>query len=268
MTEKIARLAELVRHTGAAHHPTPRAAGRNAFTRFVDAWLLWIRRYMPPLHWLGAFLLGSILYLYAWLVALTSRIATTGALQWPDVPDRCVLAVWHDSAPSLMIAIARARPRSRLAILVATEPRGDSLATLCRLLGLHVVRGDWEHRGWPSVARLVELAAAGACILITPDGGGPRRTARAGALVLAAAAGVELVPLGVECHPAISEPHKWDRPRNPLPFGRIAISVEQPLYFADFEYAAALEAARFRVEQALNEAQIHARRALDLPAES
>jgi hypothetical protein len=165
----------------------------------------------------------------------------------------------------LLVAIAKAKPRVRLAVLISTEPRGDSLGVLCRLLGLHVVRGDWEHHGWPSVVRLAELAASGSCILITPDGGGPRRKARAGALVLAAASGVPLVAIGVDCEPALTEPRKWDQPRNPVPFCHIAISVEQPLHFTDFEDAAALESARVRLEQALNQAHSHARSQLDLP---
>ncbi|MBZ5611401.1 MAG: hypothetical protein LAP38_24325, partial [Acidobacteriia bacterium] len=147
---------------------------------------------------------------------------------------------------------------------VATEPRGDSLMILCRLLGLEVIRGDWEHHGWHSVLRLAQLAAGGACVIITPDGGGPRRVARAGALVLAAAAGVPLVATGAECHPALREPHKWDQPRNPVPFTRLAISMEPPLEFSDFEDTAAMEAARRRLEEALNEATTQARGALGL----
>ncbi|HYL38721.1 MAG TPA: hypothetical protein VEV17_22580 [Bryobacteraceae bacterium] len=264
MTEKIERLAELVRHTPAAHHPSARAVGRNAFTRAVDHVLLWIRHRVPPLHWLGAALSGLALYIYACLAGKTSRIVAAGARKWPDIPERSVLAIWHDSAPSLLAAIASRKPPARLVILIATEPRGDSLHILCRLLGMRVVRGDWGHRGWPSVAHLAELAAGGACVLITPDGGGPRRTARAGALVLAAAAGVPLIAIGADCHPALSEPHKWDQPRNPPPFCRIAISIQPPLDFADFENAAALESARLQLEQALNEAHSQARRELGL----
>lgn len=266
MTEKIARLAELMRHAPTTRHVRARAAGRNAFTRGIDAAILWIRRYAPPLHWLGASLSGVALFMYAWLVARTSRLIVEGEPAWPDVPGSSVLAVWHDSAPSLFVALAKRKPRATMAIMIATEPRGDSLTVLCRLLGLQVIRGDWEHHGWPSVVRLADQIAAGACAVITPDGGAPRRLARAGALVLAAAAGASLIPIGADCHPAFSEPHKWDKPRNPLPFGRIAICTGTALKLDDFADTAALESARLRLEQALKASSDRARQALGLPA--
>ena len=264
LTEKMVRLAELVRGLQTTAHVGPRAAGRNALTRRLDAVLLWVRRHAPPIHWMGASLLGMLLFIYAWLVARTSRLTTVGARAWPDLPDRGVLAIWHGSAPSLLAALAKRKPRAAIVILIATEPRGDSLMLLCRLLGLRVIRGDWEHHGWPSVVRLASEIAAGGCAIITPDGGGPRRLARAGALVLAAATGVPLIPIGADCHPAVTELHKWDQPRNPVPFGQLAISIEQPLNLEDFPDTAALESARLRLEEALNASSERARRALGL----
>ena len=266
IAEKIARLAALVRHAGTPGHRSASEVGRNAFTRTVDAIILWIRRYLPPVHCLAASLFGLALFLYAWLVGRTARVITVGS-NWPDLPRGCVLAVWHGAAPSLLGAIAKNQSRAQFAIMIATEPRGDSLRVLCHRLGMQVIRGDWEHHGWPAVTGMAELAREGACVLITPDGGGPRCVARPGALVLAAAASVPIVAIGAESRPAISQPNKWDKPRNPVPFCRIAISVEEPLSFADFNDAAEVESARVALERALNEAQRKVRAALQLPAE-
>jgi lysophospholipid acyltransferase (LPLAT)-like uncharacterized protein len=82
--------------------------------------------------------------------------------------------------------------------------------------------------------------------------------------VLAAAAGVPLVAIGAECRPAIPEPHKWDQPRNPLPFGRVAISIEEPAHLEEFRDASDIESARLRLEQALDHAHQKARQALGL----
>lgn len=262
----MARLAELVRHTSAPPHPSAPAVGRNAFTRAVDRLILWIRSYLPPLHWAGAALFGLTMYLYAWMAGRSSRLVAVGSKNWPDFPEHCVLAIWHGSAPTLLAAIAKSRPQSPLAILVATEPRGDALMILCRLLGLRVIRGDWEHHGWPALAQLSDAVAAGASAVITPDGGGPRHMARAGALVLAATARAPLVPIGAECRPAISEPHKWDKQRSPLPFGRIAIAIEPSLEFDDFPDAAALESGRRLLQERLRHAWLNARQTLQLPA--
>ncbi len=207
--------------------------------------------------------------MYAWLVARTSRLNAVGEQRkWPDFPAGCVLAVWHGSAPSLLGAIAKTESHQKLVVMVATEPRGDALAVLFRFLGVQVVRGDWEHKGWPAVKRMAELVAGGACAIITPDGGGPRRVARAGAIVLATAARVPLVVVGAECQPAIVERHKWDQPRNPMPFGRIAISIEEPAVFQGLENAAAMEAARLELQQALDRAHRQACQALGLTEET
>lgn len=256
-------MAELVRHS-TPHPPNASAAGRNAFTRGVDRLILWIRRYLAPLHWTGAVLFGVTMYVYAFLVGRTARMVTVGSRKWPELPERCVLALWHGSAPSLFGALAKCKPATTVAIMVATEPRGDALFVLCRLLGLRVIRGDWGHHGWPALKQIAEIVAAGACAIITPDGGGPRQSARAGVLVLAAAAGVPLIPIGAECRPAIGEPHKWDKARNPLPFGRIAISIEEPIQFAEFHDAAEIETSRLCLEQALNRAKSRAQKALQL----
>jgi len=130
---------------------------------------------------------------------------------------------------------------------------------------MQVIRGDWEHHGGPAVTKMAELAREGVCVLITPDGGGPRCLARPGALVLAEAEGVPIVAIGAECRPTIVEPNKWDKPRNPLPFARVAIFMEKPLFFADFNDAAELESARRTLGEVLNEGQRKARAALRLP---
>ena len=138
---------------------------------------------------------------------------------------------------------------------------------LCRMLGLRVIRGDWEHHGWPAVTRMVEAVTEGTCAVITPDGGGPRRTARSGALVLAAAANVPLVAIGADCRPALAEPRKWDKPRNPVPFSQVAISIEEPMSLGEFRNVEDVEAARLRLEQELNRAHRQARQALALATE-
>jgi lysophospholipid acyltransferase (LPLAT)-like uncharacterized protein len=135
---------------------------------------------------------------------------------------------------------------------------------LCQLLGFRVIRGDWEHHGWDAVERTAELVSQGACALTTPDGGGPRRVARPGALVLAAAAMAPLLAIGADCRPALREPRKWDKPRNPVPFGQIAISISEPLHGPEFEDAAVVESARTSLERELQEASNQARRALGI----
>jgi lysophospholipid acyltransferase (LPLAT)-like uncharacterized protein len=72
------------------------------------------------------------------------------------------------------------------------------------------------------------------------------------------------VVLGATCRPALAEPHKWDQPRNPVPFGKIAIAVAEPLLYQDFPDAAAVESARQNLAQRLDETSSAVREALGL----
>ena len=227
---------------------------RNRWTRFIDRLTQAARQYLAPIHWMGAASLATALFLYARLAALTIRLKAIGVVSWPDIPRGCVLALWHGSAPSLLVAIAALRPRPRVAIMVARDARGDASAILCKLLGFDVVRGHSGNRGWSAIRKLAQEATRGACVVLTADGGGPAGVAKIGAVVLASVAGVPLFTVAADCRPAVFERHKWDRARNPIPFGRIAVVVHEALRWSDFASAADIEAARRRLQDSLNAA--------------
>jgi lysophospholipid acyltransferase (LPLAT)-like uncharacterized protein len=147
-------------------------------------------------------------------------------------------------------------------LMVSRDPRGDSIALFCRWLGFEIVRGDAEHGGWKALMEIANEVQNGGAALISPDGSGPPLFARVGAVALASAAGVPLVPVGAACRPAVFERHKWDVARNPLPYGRIAIACGEPLTFPPLEDAASLEKARQQVQGALDRAAEQARDAL------
>src|ERR1019366_10700158 len=102
----------------------------------------------------------------------------------------------------------------------------------------------------------------GPTALIFPDGGGPPFVARVGSVALASAVSVPLIPIGADCRPSLFERHKWDKARNPLPYGRIAVAFGEPLAFPSFEDAASLEKARQPLQNALHRAAEEARGAL------
>lgn len=226
--------------------------GRNVLTRTLDLAFALVRRYLPPLHWLLAAMTATALFLYAQIVAVTARLVTTGSRGWPHVPTPSVLALWHRDAPSLLVAFAKRRPHARTVIMIARDPRGDYLALLCRLIGLGVVRGDSEEGGWDALLQLADELMHGACVILTADGGGPARIAKVGAVALASSVGVPLIPLAVDCHPAIEERHKWDAARNPVPFCSLTISIGPSRRFDFFADLSAVAEARAWLEKALN----------------
>lgn len=256
LSTTAARLAQIAKLVGSDESREPHDAqrlGRNLWTRTVDAGFKFTRRYLYPLHAVGLFLTAAFLFLYARLVALTVSITTSGTITWPDLPAPCVLALWHRDAPSLLVAFARHPTSVPAAILVSGDPRGDCMAMLCRMLGMRVVRASEMHNGWEALNGLAEQLIQGANVIITADGGGPARVAKVGAVALASATGVPLMPLTVDCHPAIEQSHKWDAARNPVPFARLHVWVGAPQRLESFVEAESIERDRLWLEETLNQ---------------
>ena len=207
---------------------------------------------MPPLHWLGVAVSAGVFFIYARLVALSARLVTSGEAGWPDLLAPSVVALWHGDAPSLLVAFAKRRTTADAAILIAGDPRGDFLALLCRMLGFDVVRTSGIHGDWSALIELARRLKQGACVFITADGGGPAKVAKFGAITLASATGVPLVPLAADCHPAIQQSHKWDAARNPLPFSSVNVWVGSSRRLVPLENRESLEDARSWLEHALN----------------
>jgi lysophospholipid acyltransferase (LPLAT)-like uncharacterized protein len=251
--ERLRELAKLIRPFDQPKPIQPGQHDRNIITRSVDAVFHFCRKYIPPLHWIFVRTLATIVFLYIQLVALTSRLAVSGEQHWPEISLPSIVGLWHRDAPSLLVAFTKSRPGSRCVIMISADPRGDYLTILCRMLGLQVVRGDSEERGWEALLQLQREVASGSCVFITADGGGPARTAKVGAVALALTTDVPLIPLSADCHPGIEERHKWDRARNPVPFCRLTLSVGESRRFKPFTDYSTFEQNLEWLEAKLNE---------------
>jgi lysophospholipid acyltransferase (LPLAT)-like uncharacterized protein len=264
--KEIARLTALHRRSETISSAAFHKRGRNRVTRTIDTALDFIRQYLPPIHWVAVRFLALLLYGYARAVAATAEIVTVGSYRWPDVPKGSVLAIWHGSAPSLLAAFTARRPSVPVKLMVSGDSRGDCVALFCRRLGFEIVRGDAGHGGWKALTEIANELHNGATALISPDGSGPPFVARVGAVALASAVRVPLIPVGADCRPSVFERHKWDYARNPLPYGRIAVACGEPLAFPSFEDAPSLEKARQQLQDALDRAAGEARGALGFNA--
>jgi lysophospholipid acyltransferase (LPLAT)-like uncharacterized protein len=238
--------------------------GRNRLTRTIDAAAEFVRRYLPSIHWVAIRFSALLLYGYARAVRATAKIVTVGSYRWPDFPKGSVLAIWHGSAPSLLVAFTARRPGMPVKLMVSRDARGDCVALFGRWLGFEIVRGDARRGGWKALIEIANEVRNGAAALISPDGNGPPFVARVGVVALASAAGVPIIPVGAYCRPSVFERHKWDVARNPLPYGRIAVVCGEPLTFPSFEDAASLERARQQLQDALDRAAGEARSALGI----
>lgn len=253
MLRRLRQLFALAERPLPGKRPKERS-GRSRWTRLLDFLLSAMRRRAPWLHRAGSVLSAALIYLYAQLTVGTIRIRSNRRTDAPLLPhEPCVLAVWHGCAPSLLAYILRQRPRPPVALLVATDPRGDFLALLCRWLGFQVVRGDSLHNPLEALFELALKIREGGSALITADGWGPARVAKRGALLLASAAEAPLVPVGADCSPAFAQNRKWDAQRTPLPLSRVSAVFGESRRWPLFGQADELEKARQWLNKALEE---------------
>ena len=254
VTHRLERMADLATHESDDRYDNE--AGRNLWTRTLDAVFSFIRRYALPVHLLGLHLTAVILWFYARVVALTAHLVTSGDANWPNVRAPAVVALWHGDAPSLLVAFSMRRAKAPAVILIASDPRGDYLTVLCRMLGFEVVRTGGRYGDWSVLSELAEKLKQDAFVIITTDGGGPAKIAKAGAIALASATGVPLVPLVADCHPALQQSHKWDAARNPLPFSSVSVWMGTPRKFEPFVDRDSMESARKWLEETLNKVSL------------
>ena len=265
--ERLKIIEKLV-STSTSQLPVKKDSGRNLWTRSLDWFLRSARHHVPRLYKIGAAITAFMVFLYGRLVALTVRLTKGGNFSWPDIPAPGVLALWHGDAPSFLVAFAAQRPQVDVAIMISLDPRGDYLALLCRLFGFTVVRGGGAEHGWEALNDLAHKIEEGACAVLTADGGGPAEIVKVGALALASATHVPLVPLSANCHPAIVERRKWDAARNPVPFGNLAVVVGEARMIEPLSDFDAIEQNRQYLQQALKQLGVEARLILGQAATS
>jgi lysophospholipid acyltransferase (LPLAT)-like uncharacterized protein len=167
-------------------------------------------------------LAGRLMALYVRVLARTCRIS-------PITRDQAVLAFWHGSNIAAFAAAYRHRggqphgsfsTRGRRGTVITTT--FEALPTPTVVIELPPERDRQEARRL--AVRLARLAGEGYSLVVTPDGPlGPEHEAKPGALMLARAAGLPIVPLGFGVRPALRLTRRWDRQFVPLPFSRIRV---------------------------------------------
>lgn len=262
MSTELAKLA--IMNTGDTVVSSSHLAGRSRFTQTIDLLLSFIRRYLPPFHWIIGRIFALTLFFYAKWLSATIQVCPPGVCPWRDNPSGAVLVTWHGEAPALLSALIAQKDSTSVMILIATDPRGDYLSLLCNWLGFQVIRGDSEHGGWEALAFIAGQVCRGALALITADGGGPALTAKVGAVALASVTHAPIIPIGADCYPAALERHKWDAARNPLPYGRVAVVCGPPMFVGAIPDLAAFESARQQLQDVLNQASQEARAYLNV----
>ncbi len=228
----------------ARHDPIP--AGPAKFPPMLKR-LLRSERTQEALAWLVVLYLNLALRSIRWRVVAAEGVAPILA----GAP--AVVALWHEFLPvmpALWFRLRREGRTARVHVLVSRHRDGRFIGRVLARLGVGVVHGSSTRGGAAAGRTLSELLAGGETIILTPDGPrGPRRAAAPGVAWFAAISGVPVLPAAALCRPRLVL-KSWDRMVIPLPFGRGAIVLGEPIAVAEEEGEQALPAISAALDRA------------------
>lgn len=167
-----------------------------------------------------------------------------------------IMAAWHGQ--HLMSTFAWPKSIGRMAAMISRHADGGINAAALAKLGVVGVRGSGSRGdpgkrkgGAPALLGLMRMLEDGASVAMTADVPKRARVAGMGIITLARLSGRPIAPAAVVASRRI-EFKNWDRACLGLPFGRCAVVVGDLIHVAVDADEAAMEAARRRLEAALD----------------
>ncbi|MEZ4372413.1 MAG: DUF374 domain-containing protein [Polyangiaceae bacterium] len=161
--------------------------------------------------------MGRCLAFVVRLLLLTLRVRVSGAL--PTGP--AVFAFWHGKQLGLL-KVPRRRPTQ---VMVSWSRDGELQSAAMGSFGLKVVRGSSSRGGGAALRQLVRHLPEQDIALAVDGPRGPRRRAKAGAVLAGRLGGARLVPLGIAYSRSFVFRRAWDRFEVPLPFSRVCVVI-------------------------------------------
>ncbi len=167
-----------------------------------------------------------------------------------------IVAMWHGQ--HMMVHYARF-PGAKLGALISRSADGEVAAQIMERVGIHPIRGSGgpagksrKRGGAEALRAMLRELQQGRSIALTADVPKVSRIAGAGIVTLAQLSGRPIYPIAVVTSRRI-DMNSWDRASVPLPFGRGAIVLGEPIEVAREATPDVIEAKRQEVERALNE---------------
>jgi lysophospholipid acyltransferase (LPLAT)-like uncharacterized protein len=181
---------------------------------------------------------AAALHGYLRSVLATSRVELEHGEILAGLPSY-ILCYWHTWVIAGFVVILGTQADRR--IVTFCHPAWPLLAwdTLGKKVGWRIVMGSSGHGGAAAVDRIIESLQQGYSTFVCPDGpSGPLHRMRRGALQMALAARVPIVPLRMECDRALRLPG-WDRMCVPLPWSTLRVRVGTPIHVTEATLASA-----------------------------
>jgi len=216
-----------------------------------------------PLNGALRFLLPRLVQLISYLVFRTSRISFVDR----EFEGRCLAGGGHIVFAGLhegmMMLPYHFRDRTDGVVMVSSSRDGDIIADTVERFGMRAVRGSSRHGGRRALDAMIDAVRTGdvSAGVIVDGPRGPARVAKSGAVILARASGLPIVP-GTWWARPMFRVGSWDRTIVPLPFSRIVFAFAEPLRVAPDADEDAIEAAREELTRRLAIARDKAQAAL------
>ena len=174
----------------------------------------------------AAFAWGRLIGRYGRRVTQGDQVRLAFASWLPQTP--VIWVGWHEL--NLVTVALHGVIRSRPALaFIPTGIAGAAVRGWIGEFGIVPVAVAGGALDGLALRRMREGLKNGSDVIIAVDGpAGPRRRVRPGALWLAAAAGVPIMPIGCAARPAFRVP-RWDRHLVPLPGAAIAAAIGTPI---------------------------------------
>jgi lysophospholipid acyltransferase (LPLAT)-like uncharacterized protein len=164
-----------------------------------------------------------------------------------------IYTTWHCHLLSPLFFAQRYRGVQSPMVLMASPSRdGEFIGQVARGLGFTVLLGSRRKGGVETLRRMADWCRRGySCGMIADGSRGPARIAQKGPLYLARETQAAILPVAVAARRKLTF-ETWDRFELPLPLGRIALLVGEPLRVCPEDRGPALEHKRLELESRLN----------------
>jgi lysophospholipid acyltransferase (LPLAT)-like uncharacterized protein len=193
---------------------------------------------------------------YLRLLSGTTRVVLEGdregrVLLQSEAP--AIFAVWHcQLLAHLYLAGDFCRLKPQVALMASPSRDGEFIAEVARGLGFLVFPGSPRKGGFKALKKMAACMGQGYSTCLATDGSrGPARVAQKGVLYLARETQAPIVPLAVANSRQLTL-NTWDRFEVPLPFGKVLLLVDAPLWVSPGDRGEALEERRQLLENRLN----------------
>ncbi len=207
---------------------------------------------------------GTLGAWYLRLVWATNR----GAFEPADIHETlqlpAIIAMWHGQHFLVPFIIKAHDERFRAKVLISRHRDGEINARAAHRLGVGTIRGSGAHNGefnrkggTAAFAEMLRALEEGYNVATTADVPKVARVAGLGVVKLAQYSGRPIYGIAIASSRRI-ELDNWDRSVVNLPFGRVGVSVTEPIYVARDADDATLQAARQHLEDELNRVTVRA----------